>query len=119
MKKDNTSLTLDQFNTLVGKSTEIRGRLVLFDHARIDGKVVGNIESGDDKDITIVIGRTGSVSGDITAHRVIVAGKVDGNVYAIDKAEIHEHAEILGDVHYGAIEIRDGSKLLGLAIPRA
>ena len=35
----------ERFETLIGRSTQIYGRLVLLDSVRIDGKVVGNIET--------------------------------------------------------------------------
>jgi cytoskeletal protein CcmA (bactofilin family) len=35
----------ERFDTLIGQTTTIYGRLVLLDSVRIDGKVLGNIES--------------------------------------------------------------------------
>ena len=35
----------ERFETLIGRTTQIYGRLVLLDSVRIDGKVVGNIET--------------------------------------------------------------------------
>ena len=105
-----------RFDTLIGPTTEIRGRLVLFDSARIDGKVIGNIEPGKDKKVTVAIGRSGEIVGDITANCVIVAGKIDGNIYAAERAEFHKDAEILGDVTYGSIAVERGAKLMGLII---
>ena len=72
--------TQERFDTLVGRTTTIYGRLVLLDSVRIDGKVLGNIETAPGNKISVAIGPTGEVTGDITAHRVLVAGKVDGNI---------------------------------------
>jgi cytoskeletal protein CcmA (bactofilin family) len=89
---------------------------VLLDSVRIDGKVIGNIETAKDKKVTVAIGRSGEVSGDITAHRVMVAGKIEGNIYATERAEFHKDSEVRGDITYGTIGVEHGAKLLGLVI---
>ena len=75
-KLKNKSFTASQerFDTLVGRTTTIFGRLVLLDSVRIDGKVMGNIETAPGNKISVAIGPTGEVAGDIHAHRILVAG---------------------------------------------
>jgi cytoskeletal protein CcmA (bactofilin family) len=83
---------------------------------RIDGKVIGNIETAKEKKVTVAIGRSGEVFGDITAYRIMVAGKIEGNVYATERAEFHKDSEVRGDITYGTIGVEHGAKLLGLVI---
>jgi cytoskeletal protein CcmA (bactofilin family) len=116
MKQNKLLPTQEKFDTLIGATTEIYGRLVLLDSVRIDGKVVGNIETAKDKKVTVAIGRSGEVSGDVTAHRVMVAGKIEGNIYATERAEFHKDSEVRGDITYGTIGVEHGAKLLGLVI---
>jgi cytoskeletal protein CcmA (bactofilin family) len=116
MKQSKLLPTQEKFDTLIGATTEIYGRLVLLDSVRIDGKVIGNIETAKEKKVTVAIGRSGEVSGDITAHRVMVAGKVEGNIYANERAEFHKDSEVRGDITYGTIGVEHGAKLLGLVI---
>ena len=106
----------EKFNTLVGKNTAIHGRLVLQESIRIDGKVVGNIESSKEESITVVIGASGEVQGDIVAQRVVVAGKVAGNIHAHERVELHADCLVQGDIKYGSIAIEHGSKVLGLLL---
>ena len=106
----------EKFDTLIGKSTAIHGRLVLQESIRIDGKVVGNIESSKEESITVVIGAAGEVQGDIVAHRVVVAGKVAGNIHAHERVELHTDCLVQGDIKYGSIAIEHGSKVLGLLL---
>jgi cytoskeletal protein CcmA (bactofilin family) len=118
-KKDKTtSLALgqDRFDTLVGRHTEIHGKLVLHESVRIDGLVVGNIEDRREGNHTLVIGATGEVRGDIQASRVLVAGKVAGQIHAIDRVELHEHCQVLGDIKYGSIAIAHGASVQGLLL---
>ena len=106
----------EKFDTIIGKNTAIHGRMVLLDSIRIDGKVVGNIESSKEESITVVIGASGEVQGDIVAHRVVVAGKVAGNIHAHERVELHADCLVQGDIKYGSIAIEHGSKVLGLLL---
>jgi len=106
----------EKFDTLIGKNTVIHGQLVLLDSIRIDGKVVGNVESTKEESITVVIGESGEVQGDIVAQRVVVAGKVSGNIHAHERVELHADCLVQGDIKYGSIAIEHGSKVLGLLL---
>jgi cytoskeletal protein CcmA (bactofilin family) len=108
--------TNERFDTLIGKTSEIYGRMILGESLRIDGKVVGNIESEEDSKVTVVVGEDGEVVGDIFSHRVVIAGKVEGNIHAIERVEFHQTAQVRGDVTYGSIGIEHGARVIGLVI---
>jgi len=110
--------TMESFETIIGPATEVHGRLVANESLRIDGRVIGNIEARQGKSVSIALGRTGVVQGDIYAFRVLVAGKVEGNIYATERVELHEGAEVRGDITYGQLGIEHGAKLNGLMISR-
>ncbi len=118
LKQNKLLPTQEKFDTLIGNTTEIYGRLVLSESVRIDGKVTGNIETMKDKKVTVAIGRSGVVCGDITAHRVMVAGKVEGNICATERVEFYKDSEVRGDITYGTIGVEHGARLLGLVIQR-
>ena len=115
-KNKSFSATQERFDTLVGRTTTVFGRLVLLDSVRIDGKVFGNIETAPDNKISVAIGPTGEVKGDITANRILVAGKVEGNIYAAERVEFHKDAVINGDISYGSIAVEHGARLLGMVV---
>jgi cytoskeletal protein CcmA (bactofilin family) len=117
--KRKTSLLLptnERFDTLIGKTSEIYGRMVVGESLRIDGKVVGNIESEENSKVTVAVGEDGEVVGDIFAYRVMIAGKVEGNIYATERVEFHQTAQVRGDVTYGSIGIEHGARVIGLVI---
>ena len=106
----------EKFDTIIGRTTTIQGTLVLLDSVRIDGRVVGNVESAPDCKIAVAIGPTGEVTGDINAHRVMVAGKVFGHIHAADRVEFQKDSLVQGDVSYGSIAVEHGAKLSGLIL---
>ena len=111
-------LVMDQekFDTLIGRHAEIHGCLKLKESVRIDGKVVGNIEAPNDASISVVIGPTGEVMGDVLASRIIVAGRVSGNIHAFDRVEVMASALVQGDIRYASLAVEHGAKLLGFMI---
>jgi len=110
------SATSEKFDTIIGKTTTIQGTLILRDSVRIDGKVLGNIEAAADSKITVAVGPTGEIQGDISAHRVMVAGKVAGHIHATERVEFQKDSVVQGDVSYGSIAVEHGAKLSGLII---
>jgi len=117
-KSSLTPLLMNQekFDTLIGRHAEIQGCLKLQESVRIDGKVHGSIEAPNDASISVVIGPTGEVLGDVRASRVIVAGQVSGNIHAFDRVEVMASALVQGDIRYASLAVEHGAKLLGLMI---
>ena len=117
-KKMNSSDSIESFDTLIGSATRIEGRMVVNKSIRLDGTIEGSIESSIDNQVTVAIGHTGLVHGDVRAHRVLVNGQVDGNIYAREKCELHETSKVKGDIHYGLLGIEHGAEILGLMVKK-
>jgi cytoskeletal protein CcmA (bactofilin family) len=114
----NSTDSLEAFDTLIGAATRIEGRMVVNKSIRLDGTIEGSIESNTDNHVTVAIGNTGLVHGDVRAHRVLVNGQVDGNIYAREKCELHETSKVKGDIHYGMLGIEHGAEILGLMVKK-
>ena len=114
----NSSDSIESFDTLIGAATRIEGRMVVNKSIRLDGTIEGSIESSTDNQVTVAIGHTGLVHGDVRAHRVLVNGQVDGNIYAREKCELHETSKVKGDIHYGLLGIEHGAEILGLMVKK-
>jgi cytoskeletal protein CcmA (bactofilin family) len=106
----------EKFDTLIGTRCEMHGRIVANDSLRLDGTVVGDIEAHSDVPSTVVIGESGVVQGDVRAHRIIVAGKVTGNIHALERIELHASALVQGDIKYGSLAVEHGARVLGLLL---
>jgi len=117
-KKMNTSDSSESFDTLIGAATRIEGRMVVNKSIRLDGTIDGSIESSTDTQVTVAIGNTGLVHGDVRAHRVLVNGQVDGNIYARERCELHQTSKVKGDIHYGMLGIEHGAEILGLMVKK-
>jgi cytoskeletal protein CcmA (bactofilin family) len=114
----NSTDSLESFDTLIGSATRIEGRMVVNKSIRLDGTIEGSIESSSDTQVTVAIGHSGLVHGDVRAHRVLVNGQVDGNIYAREKCELLETSKVKGDIHYGLLGIEHGAEILGLMVKK-
>lgn len=113
---------MEFFETIIGPKTIIYGRIATEISIRIDGKVVGNIEAVAHKgdapptQIAIAIGVGALVTGDIRANRVLIAGSVDGNVYASERVELLDGARVVGDITYDKIVVSKKSFHQGMMV---
>ena len=103
----------ETFGSIIGSDLEIFGRLLATKSLRIDGTVVGDIETKPGADVCIALGKTALVQGNISGVRVLVAGRVEGNVLATERVELHSGADVHGDIVYAQIGIEHGARLSG------
>jgi cytoskeletal protein CcmA (bactofilin family) len=115
---DPRSAYAECFRTVIDQTTRIDGRLYFRESVRIDGKVHGDVALDGDCKASVAVAATGGVEGDISAYRVLVAGRVLGNINAEERVELTSTAHVSGDITYGSISIAHGAKVLGLLIER-
>lgn len=119
-KKKNTGTPLvlnqEKFDTLMGRHAEFEGNLRLNESVRIDGRVLGHVQCVGEQPVSVVIGPSGEVVGDVVAQRVIVAGKVSGNIHAQDRVELHAGCFVQGDLKYVSIAVEHGARVQGLLL---
>ena len=112
-KSRDETLDAEPFQTLVGKNTAIEGRLTFSEGIRIDGRVNGDVELAAGAEGAVAVGPDAEVRGNISAQRVLVAGKVVGDIQASDAVHLLATARISGDVSYGRICISPGAQVNG------
>lgn len=79
--------------TIVAKGTSIVGSIESVCKMHIDGTVDGAIQSSN----VVTVGEAGIIKGEIVAQKLVVTGRIDGNVEC-DHVEILEGGKISGDV---------------------
>ena len=109
-------LSAEKFDTLIGVGCKIQGALMPEQSLRIDGVVEGDVRASGKQQVSIVIGPQGRIKGTIHAHRVVVAGTVQGDIYASERVELQAQCRVEGDVRYGSIAVEHGACLLGLLL---
>lgn len=76
---------------------------------KIDGTVEGSL-SGVRQ---VIVGREGTVRGNIQAAEVILAGTVDGSIVCTERIEAQSTAVISGDIQTRVVVVHEGAKING------
>ena len=94
----------------IGRTVVIKGEITGSEPLYIDGRVEGSINIPDNR---VTVGRSGSVSADISAKEVVIMGKVQGNLVCGDRVDIRSEGSLTGDVVAPRISVEDGAFLKG------
>src|SRR5215470_9655055 len=87
--------------TLIGAGTTLKGDISSNSDLRIDGTIIGNVNST----AKIVIGASGNVEGDISGNQADIVGKVSGNIKTKDLLQLRGDCVVNGNVHAGKLQI--------------
>ena len=101
-----------KIQTWIGGNVNIVGDISFTGAFSIDGAIEGNIYS-EDPESTLILGEEGHIIGDVHAAKIYANGRIDGNVVATKKVELHPKARINGDLHYNLLEMAVGAGVNG------
>lgn len=97
--------SMNQFSN----GTVITGNLNTDGDMRMDGKLVGNIQSK----AKVVIGAAGVVEGDIYCQNAFVEGKINGNIQASELLILSKSAVVEGDIMMKKLVVEEGARFNG------
>lgn len=100
---------LPQPMVVVPAGAEFDGTLVLPVPARIDGCVRGRVLAQSD----VWVGEGGFVGADLAGDRIVVAGTVEGDVYARTSIELHATGRVRGGLTAPSLRLADGAVVDG------
>jgi len=99
------------YTDLLGKTnrivegTTIKGDIISQADFRLDGELIGNLQSGG----KIVIGPAGSVTGDIICKNADIEGKFDGKIQVAEVLNVKSKSSIHGEVICGKLAVEPGA----------
>jgi cytoskeletal protein CcmA (bactofilin family) len=94
----------DQINAFFGKDTEFDGKLSFTGTVRIDGRFKGQIVA----EGTLIVGETAVVDSDIQVSQIIVSGRIQGNIVAQNRMEVHAPGKVFGNIRSPVLIIEEG-----------
>ncbi len=103
----------NSIETLIGADTRVEGDVHFSGGLRVDGHIKGNVSEPADQASTLILSEHGSIEGSVTASKIIINGKVIGNVKAAQFIELQAKASIKGDVNYKSLEMHTGAVIEG------
>ena len=98
--------------TLIAKGTRIEGDLNFLGCLEIEGTVVGNVRSEDQKSRVRIL-HGGLLEGEIRVSDVVINGNVRGDIFAGNLIKLASKAVVEGNIHYSLIEVDKGAEVIG------
>jgi cytoskeletal protein CcmA (bactofilin family) len=96
--------------SVLGRSLVFKGELEADEDLLVDGRVEGTITHRAEH---LAIGPHGDVKADITANRVLVQGRVVGNIRATETIVIEPSAHVTGNLFAPRIGLKEGAEFDG------
>ncbi|MCW4469197.1 polymer-forming cytoskeletal protein [Flavobacterium sp. MFBS3-15] len=101
-----------QYTDLLGKTnrivegTSIKGDIISQADIRLDGELVGNFSSKG----KIVIGPSGTVTGDIRCKNADIEGRFNGKIEVDEQLNVKSKAHIVGEVIVSKLSVEPGAE---------
>ena len=96
--------------SVLGQSLVFKGELLAEEDLMVDGRVEGSITH---RAQHLTIGPHGDVRADINANRVLVQGRVTGNIRATEAIVIEPSAHVTGNLFAPRIGLKEGAEFDG------
>lgn len=103
---------------MIGAGVRVAGNITFTGVLRIQGDILGDVSCDADSNGTIVVGKSGNVTGTIRVPHIVVSGRVYGLVHSSESIEIQQGACFVGDTFYKTIEIHAGGVIEGSLTPK-
>lgn len=96
--------------SIIAAGMRINGDVDTSGVLKVDGEIHGSITGARQ----VLLGRGGTVRGNVTAGEVVVGGAVDGSVSASERLELQATATITGDIETRSIVVVEGARINGV-----
>lgn len=95
--------------SLIGHGTTLKGDISSDGDMRIDGTLIGNINST----AKVVIGANGVVEGDIIGAQADIMGRVTGTIKVKELLQLKASGIVNGNIHAGKLQIEPAATFNG------
>lgn len=95
--------------TLISAGTTLKGDIRSNGDLRIDGTIIGNVQSS----AKIIIGASGVVEGDIAGSQADIVGKVSGNIRAKEILQLRGDSVVTGNLYAGKLQVEPSATFNG------
>jgi cytoskeletal protein CcmA (bactofilin family) len=89
----------------LAEKIRLRGEISGFDSISIDGHIDGNVAVRGH----CQVGESGYVKGRISAHHVIMSGRLEGKISARQRVELRSKAQVRADISAESVAIAEGA----------
>ncbi len=108
-KKETIKGDVTNSSNIIGKGTSLEGNLNTAGNIRIEGKIIGGINSK----AKVVLGDTSTIEGNIIAQNAEIGGEVQGTVRVSGLLTLKATAVVNGDIITSKLVFEEGARFNG------
>jgi len=101
-----------QAETVVGPSVKIQGDLNSEGNIRIEGQVMGKVNTSQ----SLFVNKDAHITADILAGNAVIGGEVKGNLKISGHLILQGSAHINGDIACSVLRVEDGAQFTGKCV---
>ena len=106
---NHASTTPETAISIIGPGMKIVGDCITDGTVRVEGRVEGSVKAGK----AVVIGKDGTVNGNIDTQDAVISGTIEGTVNAQSRLELQATCRIEGEVFARRMQLEEGAILNG------
>lgn len=95
--------------SVIAVGTVIEGEVTMPGDLRLDGTILGNINSN----AKVMMGEQGKIKGNVTTRSSGIKGEFEGELKVSEKLHIHSSARIEGTIHTKTLIVENGAQIIG------
>jgi cytoskeletal protein CcmA (bactofilin family) len=109
MARETSGSSPESVISIIGPGMTVVGDCETSGTVRIEGKVEGSVKAGK----AVVIGKQGTVVGDVLTQDAVISGHVTGTLVAESRLELQATCQIDGEIRTRRMQLEEGAVLNG------
>lgn len=97
-----------RMGSFVGPESQCRGELKVNGTLRMDGLFSGRVQADE-----VIVSEAAIIIGDVLARKIIVGGRIEGNIKASELVEIRSKGKVQGDILTNKFSVMEGGEFNG------
>lgn len=93
-----------KLDTVVGGDTTVNGDCRVAGSLRLDGRIEGRLDVAD----VFLTGPRSLLKGEVRCRAAVIAGRIEGNVFAGETVELQSGAQVFGNIACRQLVIQPG-----------
>ncbi len=114
-KKEENKEIVSSTQSVFAKDLSVNGDITCDGLLRIEGHIEGSVRGNGE----ITIAEKATAKAEIEGRKIVVIGRVEGNIKAKESVDVVASAEIFGDITTEKIAIEEGAVFTGKCITKA
>jgi len=98
----------EKLESFVGLNVQFKGEMKVKGTLRVDGAIEGCVNAD-----WVILSESALVKGNIAAQKIVIAGRVEGDLRAKELVEIQSRGKVRGEIFTDKLSVTEGAEING------